>query len=61
MRTAAGASPRVGAGNAWFTLIGFMGTYALLSILFLLLVWREIEIGPEPRPSQAVVEAAVAE
>ena len=61
MRTAAGASPRVGAGNAWFTLIGFMGMYGLLSILFLFLVWREIEIGPDPRRSQSVVEVALSE
>jgi cytochrome bd ubiquinol oxidase subunit I len=51
MRTALGVSPRVGAGNAWFTLIGFMGMYALLSILFLFLVWREIDIGPDPPAS----------
>jgi cytochrome d ubiquinol oxidase subunit I len=51
MRTAHGVSPRVGAGNAWFTLIGFMGMYAVLAILFLFLVWREIEIGPEPHSS----------
>src|SRR5271157_1031411 len=48
MRTAAGASPRVAAGNAWFTLLGFMGLYTLLAILFLFLVHREIEHGPEP-------------
>jgi cytochrome bd ubiquinol oxidase subunit I len=48
MRTAHGASPRVSAGNALFTLIGFMGMYTVLAILFLFLVWREIEIGPEP-------------
>jgi cytochrome bd ubiquinol oxidase subunit I len=48
MRTAHGTSPRVGAGNAWFTLIGFMGMYTVLAILFLFLIWREIEIGPEP-------------
>ena len=48
MRTAHGVSPRVGAGNAWFTLIGFMGLYTVLAILFLFLIWREIEIGPEP-------------
>ena len=48
MRTAYGASPRVGAGNAWFTLIGFMGMYTVLGILWLFLMWREIEIGPEP-------------
>ena len=48
MRTAAGISPRVSGGNVLFTLIGFMGMYALLSILFLFLIYREIEHGPEP-------------
>ncbi len=48
MRTMHGTSPRVGAGNTWFTLIGFMGLYTVLAILFLFLIWREIEIGPEP-------------
>lgn len=52
MRTAHGASPRVSAGNVWFTLIGFMGMYTLLAILFLFLMWREIEIGPVPRIAQ---------
>jgi cytochrome d ubiquinol oxidase subunit I len=47
MRTAEGPSPHVSAGNALFTLIGFLGMYALLSILFLFLVYREIERGPE--------------
>jgi len=47
MRTAHGASPRLSAGNVWFTLIGFMGMYAMLSILFLFLMGREIEMGPE--------------
>jgi len=47
MRTVNGVSPRVGAGNAWFTLIGFMGMYGVLSILWLFLIWREIERGPE--------------
>jgi cytochrome d ubiquinol oxidase subunit I len=62
MRTAHGASPRVGAGNAWFTLIGFMGLYSLLAILWLFLVGREIELGPEqagapPRgPAPAVAD-----
>ena len=48
MRTSAGISPRVSGGNVLFTLIGFMGMYALLSILFLFLIYREIEHGPEP-------------
>ena len=48
LRTASGISPRVAAGNAWFTLIGFMGMYTLLAILWLFLTYREIELGPEP-------------
>jgi cytochrome d ubiquinol oxidase subunit I len=51
LRTAEGVSPRVAAGNAWFTLIGFMGLYAVLSILWLFLIYREIERGPEPGES----------
>jgi cytochrome d ubiquinol oxidase subunit I len=47
MRTADGTSPRVSAGNGLFTLIGFMGLYVVLGILFLFLVSREIEHGPE--------------
>jgi cytochrome bd ubiquinol oxidase subunit I len=47
MRTAAGISPRVHAGSAWFTLIGFMGLYTVLAILYLLLIYREIDHGPE--------------
>ena len=48
LRTQSGVSPLVSAGNAWFTLIGFMGLYMVLGILFLFLVYREIELGPEP-------------
>ncbi len=47
MRTAAGSSPQVSAGNGLFTLIGFMGLYMVLGVLFLFLVTREIEHGPE--------------
>jgi cytochrome d ubiquinol oxidase subunit I len=54
LRTSAGVSPRVSVGNAWFTLIGFMGMYALLSILFLFLMHHEIERGPEPAGAGAV-------
>jgi cytochrome bd ubiquinol oxidase subunit I len=48
MRTAAGVSPRVSAANGLFTLIGFMGLYLVLGILFLFLVHREIDHGPQP-------------
>ncbi|MFZ0739040.1 MAG: cytochrome ubiquinol oxidase subunit I [Candidatus Acidiferrales bacterium] len=47
MLTRAGVSTQVSAGNAWFTLIGFLGLYTILAILFLFLVYREIEEGPE--------------
>jgi cytochrome d ubiquinol oxidase subunit I len=46
LRTADGYSKTVSAGNGWFTLLGFMGMYTVLGILFLFLVRREIERGP---------------
>lgn len=46
MRTSEGYSKTVSAGNGMFTLLGFMGMYTVLSILFLFLVRREIERGP---------------
>ncbi|MGA2713201.1 MAG: cytochrome ubiquinol oxidase subunit I [Bryobacteraceae bacterium] len=46
MRTENGISPLVSAGNGLFTLLGFMGMYALMGVLFLSLVWREVERGP---------------
>ena len=49
MRTSQGASPYVSAGNGLFTLLGFFGVYAVLSVLFLFLIGREIYLGPEPR------------
>ena len=46
MRTVDGASTHVSAGNALFTLLGFMGMYTVLSMLYVLLMWREIDHGP---------------
>jgi len=46
LRTADGTSPRVSAGDVAFTTLGFAGFYALLAILFLFLVGREIAHGP---------------
>lgn len=48
LRTSQGYSTMVTAGNGMFTLLGFMGMYTVLSILFLFLIRREIEHGPEP-------------
>jgi cytochrome d ubiquinol oxidase subunit I len=47
MRTAHGSSPQVSAGNGLFTLMGFMGLYMVLGVLFLFLITREIAHGPE--------------
>jgi len=51
MRTGQGFSSRVSAGNTLFTLLGFMGLYMVLGILFLFLVHREIDHGPAPEPA----------
>jgi cytochrome d ubiquinol oxidase subunit I len=46
MRTSEGYSKTVSAGSGLFTLIGFMGLYLVLGVLFLFLVHREIDCGP---------------
>ncbi len=46
LRTADGYSATVSSGNALFSLLGFMGLYLLLGILYLFLVSREIGHGP---------------
>jgi cytochrome d ubiquinol oxidase subunit I len=54
MRTTEGYSKNVLAGNGLFTLLGFMGVYAVLAILFLFLVHHEIAHGPvrEAHPAE---------
>lgn len=47
LRTSSGYSRYVHAGNSLFTLLGFMGLYALLAILFVFLMARIIGEGPE--------------
>jgi cytochrome d ubiquinol oxidase subunit I len=46
MRTSTGYSKYVDAGNGLFTLLGFMGLYTLLAILFIFLISRAIGRGP---------------
>lgn len=46
LRTTDGVSPNVSDGNTLFTLIGFIGLYFLLGVLFLLLTGRLIHRGP---------------
>ena len=58
MRTSEGYSNTVSAGNGLFTLLGFMGLYALLGLLFTVLVYREISAGPETKTPAAVAVVA---
>lgn len=46
-RTADGISPTVSSGNTLFTLLGFMGLYLLLGLLFLMLAGKIIIKGPK--------------
>ena len=58
LRTADGYSQDGLGRQRLFTLLGFMGMYTVLSILFLFLIYREIEHGPEAvRQAQAADEA----
>jgi len=47
MRTVDGTSTTVSAGNALFTLLGFLGMYFVIGVLFLFLVVKAINHGPE--------------
>jgi cytochrome d ubiquinol oxidase subunit I len=47
LKTADGFSSNVSSGNALFTLIGFSGLYLLIGLLFIMLVLKEINHGPE--------------
>jgi cytochrome d ubiquinol oxidase subunit I len=46
MRTTEGPSPTVLAGNGLFTLLGFLGMYFVIGVLFLFLVVKKINEGP---------------
>ncbi|HEX9006159.1 MAG TPA: cytochrome ubiquinol oxidase subunit I [Bacteroidota bacterium] len=46
LRTAQGTSHLVSSGNSIFTLLGFLGMYFIIGVLFILLVLRQIGAGP---------------
>lgn len=47
IRTADGASSHVGSGNSLFTLLGFLGLYTVLSLLWVALVYNHVRQGPD--------------
>jgi len=59
LRTSEGYSKTVSAGNTLFTLLGFMGMYTVLSILFIVLVYRAIAKGPSSGAASAGHGASV--
>ena len=62
LRTSEGASPLVHSGNALFTLLGFLGLYLLLGLLFLFLIAEMIRHGPAPvnhRPADHATTSSV--
>jgi cytochrome bd ubiquinol oxidase subunit I len=46
-RTSEGVSPQVSSGNVLFTLIGFAGMYMIMGLLYIVLMVREVDHGPE--------------
>jgi len=46
IRTSEGASSHIGAGTSLFTLLGFLGMYTVISILWVVLLWTAIQKGP---------------
>jgi len=48
LRTSDGTSPLVHSGNALFTLLGFLGLYLLLGLVFIILVMEIVRQGPVP-------------
>ena len=46
-RTEHGHSPLVSSGNVLFTLLGFLGMYTIISLLYIFLILRRIEHGPD--------------
>jgi cytochrome d ubiquinol oxidase subunit I len=48
LRTSEGYSKHIGAATSLFTLLGFLGLYSVLSILWIVLVYTTIQKGPSP-------------
>jgi cytochrome d ubiquinol oxidase subunit I len=58
IRVTDGYSKNVSAGNGLFTLLGFMGIYTMLSVLFIVLVYRTISEGPRHANAEKVLASS---
>lgn len=46
LKTEAGVTNNLSAGNVMFSIIGFLGIYLVAGLLYLFLVYRTIQSGP---------------
>ncbi len=51
IRTADGSSPLVSGGNILFTILGFAGIYTIMSLLYVVVLVKEVAHGPEAAPA----------
>jgi len=58
IRTADGASPQVSSGNVLFSLLGFAGIYTIMSLLYVVVLVKEVAHGPEAPPATATLASA---
>lgn len=56
IRTSQGSSIHVGAGNSLFTLLGFLGMYTLLSLLWIVLLYNHVQSGPPAEATSSHLE-----
>jgi cytochrome d ubiquinol oxidase subunit I len=61
LKTADGFSSNVSSGNALFTTLGFAGIYLMVGILFIILVLKEINEGPDHVKKKAIKTPPIAQ
>jgi cytochrome d ubiquinol oxidase subunit I len=54
IRTSQGYSSHVNSSNGLFTLLGFLGMYSVLSLLWIILLYNHVQFGPTVAKSDRV-------
>jgi cytochrome d ubiquinol oxidase subunit I len=54
IRTSQGYSSHVNASNSLFSLLGFLGMYSVLSLLWIILLYNHVQFGPTAEKSDRV-------
>jgi cytochrome d ubiquinol oxidase subunit I len=50
-KTEQGVTSNLSSGNAMFSLLGFLGIYLVAGLLYLFMIFKTVDRGPEPRPA----------